>query len=99
MQAMIQITIPYKIDTGSDGNIMPWYIFKKLFPRVTEAELTKNIKNHIKLKIYNKTVINQLGMCVVIINYKDNKKKCEFLYSSWEWSVAAGYARYISTVT
>ena len=26
-----KITIPYKIDTGSDGNIMPWYIFKKLF--------------------------------------------------------------------
>ena len=23
------MVIPYKIDTGSDGNIMPWYIFKK----------------------------------------------------------------------
>ena len=23
--------IAYKIDTGSDGNIMPWYIFKKMF--------------------------------------------------------------------
>ena len=37
-----KVIIPYKIDTGSDGNIMPWYIFKKLFPRVTEAELHKN---------------------------------------------------------
>ena len=53
---------------------MPWYIFKKLFPRVIEAELTKTIKNYIKLKMYNKT-----GMCTIIINYKDNKKKCEFL--------------------
>ena len=44
------VIIPYKIDTGSDGNIMPWYIFKKWFARVTEAELTKTIKNHIKLK-------------------------------------------------
>ena len=25
-----KIVIPYKIDTGSDGNIMPWHIFKKL---------------------------------------------------------------------
>ena len=73
-----KITISYKIDTGSDGNIMPWYIFKKLFPRVTETELAKTIKNHIKLKMYNKTVIAQLGTCAVIINYKDNKKKCEF---------------------
>ena len=22
------MVIPYKIDTGSDGNIMPWYILK-----------------------------------------------------------------------
>ena len=29
------MVIPYKIDTGSDGNIMPWHIFKKLFPKVT----------------------------------------------------------------
>ena len=62
--------IPYKIDTGSDGNKMPWYIFKKLFPRVTESQLRRTIKNHIKLKTYNKTFITQLGMCAVIINYK-----------------------------
>ena len=36
-----KLTVPYKIDMGSDGNIMPWYIFKQLFPRVTEAEPKK----------------------------------------------------------
>ena len=41
------VIIPYKLDTGSDGNIMPWYIFKKLLPRVTESQLMKTIKNHI----------------------------------------------------
>ena len=40
-----KITIPHKIDTGSDGNIMPWYIFKKLFPRVKEAKLETTIKD------------------------------------------------------
>ena len=73
-----KIEVPHKIDTGSDGNIMPWYMFKKLFPRVTEAKLAKPVKNHIELKMYNKTDITQLGMCMVIINYKDNKKKFEF---------------------
>ena len=73
-----KITILYKIDTGNDGNIMPWYIFKKLFPRVAEAKLEKTVKTHIKLKTCNKTVTTQLGTCVVIIDYKDNKKKCEF---------------------
>ena len=60
-----KIKILYKIDTGSDCNIMSWYIFKKLFPRVTEAELAKTINSHIKLKMCNKTVITRLGMCGV----------------------------------
>ena len=62
------MVILYKIDTGSDGNIMPWHIFKTLFPRVTESQLMKTIKNHIKLKTYNKTFITQLGTCAVIIS-------------------------------
>ena len=40
-----KITIPCKIDTGTEGNIMPWYIFKKLFPRIIEAKLEKPLNN------------------------------------------------------
>ena len=64
------MVIPYKIDTGSDINIMPQYIFKKLFPGLTESQLTKTTKNHIKLKTYNKTFTTQLGICKVAIVYK-----------------------------
>ena len=28
-----KVIILYKIDTGSDGNIMPWYIFQKIVPK------------------------------------------------------------------
>ena len=38
------MVIPYKIDTVSDINIMPWYIVKKLLPRVTNYQLVKTIK-------------------------------------------------------
>ena len=31
--------VPYKIDTDSEGNIMPLYIFKKLFKNMTEEQL------------------------------------------------------------
>ena len=68
----------YKIDTGSERNIMPWYIFKKLFPRVTESQLIKTVRNHIKFKMYNKTVITKLRSCDIIISYKINGRKCEF---------------------
>ena len=53
------VTILYKIDMGSEGNIMPWHIFKRLFKNITEAKLKNTIKRHIKLKTYNKTVITQ----------------------------------------
>ena len=74
-----KIIILYKIDTGSEGNIMPWHIFKKLFKIITEAEFKKTVKGHIKLKTYNKTVITQLGTFVVTINFKGIKKRCVFL--------------------
>ena len=35
------MVILYKIDTGSDRNIMPWCIFNKLFPKITNYQLTK----------------------------------------------------------
>ena len=38
------IEIPYKIDTGSEGNIMPLFMFKKLFMNTTEEQLQKSIK-------------------------------------------------------
>ena len=49
-----------------------------MFKTVTEAELKKTVKGHIKLKTYNKTVITQLGTCMVTINFKDIKKRCVF---------------------
>ena len=35
--------IIHKIDTGSEGNIMLWHIFKRLFKNVTEAEIKKTV--------------------------------------------------------
>ena len=61
------IEIPYKIDTGSDGNIMPLLMFKKLFRNTTEEQVQKSIQSHVRLKTYNKTHITQLGMCMVVI--------------------------------
>ena len=35
------IVIPYKIDMGSKGIIMPLFIFKKLFKNITEEQLKR----------------------------------------------------------
>ena len=52
-------------------------MFKKLSSKVTNEQLvTKN--KHILLKTYNKTTITQLGMRTVLVEHKNNKKKCNF---------------------
>ena len=73
------VEVPYKIDMGSKDNIMPLYLFKKLFKNVTVEELKKSIKNYITLCTYNKINIMQLGTCVVIIKFKNIKKHVFFV--------------------
>ena len=33
----VVITVPYKVDAGSDGNIIPLHIYKKSFPRAKKS--------------------------------------------------------------
>ena len=72
------LKVPYKIDTGSEGNLMLLYIFKKLFRNGSVEHLKRSIKSNIKLKTYNGMQIEQLGTCVVTIKFKDLKKWCVF---------------------
>ena len=44
------LEVPYKIDTGSEGNLMPFYIFKRVFKNMLEEQLKGSIKGNIKLK-------------------------------------------------
>ena len=70
------ISVPYKIDLGSDGNIMPLHIFKKLFSGVTNEQLAETINKCILIKTYNKTTITQLGTFKVMIEHKNNRRRC-----------------------
>ena len=38
------IKIPYKIDTGSEGNLMPLYLFKRLCGNISVEQLKRSIK-------------------------------------------------------
>ena len=84
------LVIPYKIDTGSKGNIMPLFIFKKLFKNITEEQLKKTINSHIRLRTCNRTNITQLGMCTVLIKFKNIKKRCVFFVVQGHGSALIG---------
>ena len=51
---------PYKVDTGSSGNIMTLNIFKTIFPSTTEGTLVATYDTT-TLRTYNSTTITQLG--------------------------------------
>ena len=86
------VKIPYKIDTGSEGNLMPLYIFKKLCGHWSMEQLKRSIENNIKLKTYNGMQIEQLVMCMAIIKFKNSKKEMCVFCSSREWSGIAWIA-------
>ena len=58
----VSIIVPYKVDTGSDGNIMPLHINKRLFPSATEEQLATTKNKNIQLKTHNRTIITQMGI-------------------------------------
>ena len=46
--------VPYKIDTGSNGNIMPLNMYKKLFPSKKNEELVRTKNKNVLLKCTTK---------------------------------------------
>ena len=72
------LEILYKINTGSEGNLMPLYIFQKLFKNMSKVQLKRPVKGNIKLKTYNGMYIMQLGTCAVHIKFRNVKKRCIF---------------------
>ena len=40
----VSIIVPYNVDTGSDGDIMPLHLYKRLFPVSTEEQLVATKK-------------------------------------------------------
>ena len=55
--------VTYKINSGVDGNLMPFKIFKCLFQTATVESLYAIKTNSVILKTYNNSNIEQLGIC------------------------------------
>ena len=67
-----------KVNTGADGNLLPLGEFFKHFPDANMTQLAKTIDPHTKLYAYNNIEIKQLGVCEPMVEYKTNRKICEF---------------------
>ena len=84
--------VQYKVDMGSDGNIMSLNIITKLLPSTTTNQLV-TAKDATKLRTYYHTTIAQLGRCRVKIEIMANTKKT-FLCNSRKWRSVIRHARH-----
>ena len=78
----VSIMVSYKVDTGSDGKIMPLHLYKRLFPRVIKEHLTATKNKNIKLTTYSRTIITQSGICKVKIGQNNKQQVCKFFVVS-----------------
>ena len=83
--------MPYKVDTGSDGNIMSFNIYKKLFPKATMELLAATRDTKIKLKCMSNisNIIRHMQSKI-----RTQMKSMQFVYSSMKWTSIIRYARY-----
>ena len=67
------------MDSGADGSLMPFKIFKTPFPKSTIEALHSLKNNGVALKTYNNSNIEQLDFCSVKLRLKDKVTRCRFL--------------------
>ena len=75
-----------KIDTGSQGNILPLHTYKKIYPK-NEKPLNPTKTT---LTAYNGTQIKQCGSVKMQCQYKDKRTTCEFYVADTNASVIFG---------
>ena len=73
--SQVSITIPYKVDTGSDVNIMP--LHKKIFTRSAKEQFAAIKNENMQLKMYNKAVMRSCLVMTVTLDVDS-----ELLYSN-----------------
>ena len=68
----------FKVNTGADGNLLPLAEFFKHVPDAKMNQLARTIDSSTKLYAYNNTEIRQLGICELLVEYRDHCKSCQF---------------------
>ena len=67
----------YKMDTGSENNLMHVNLYRGLVPNNIIADL-KWIDKKVVLQTYKKACITLIGACNILIIHKNIKLSCSF---------------------
>ena len=80
----------FKVDSGVDGNIIPYNVFQELQPGMPKSILKNSINRRMHLVAYNKEEIKQLGTCVLKMNYGGKTLPREFFVVSSKFKSIIG---------
>ena len=71
----------FKVSTGADGNLLPLGEFFKHFLNANMTQLAKTIDSSTKLYACSNTERKQLGVCELLVEYRECCKICQILCS------------------
>ena len=71
-------TVHVKLDTGASSNLLPYNMFKEIFPQVSVKELCHSSDTNVCLEAYNKSSIKQLGTCCLTVRHGKQSCLCHF---------------------
>ena len=76
----------FKVDTGTDVNLMPISMFMWLSPKVSLDTLSRMIERDVTLFAYSNTPIKQYGTCSIRFSFK-GKSICRFFIVKHETAI------------
>ena len=71
-------TVHVKLDTGASSNLLPYNMFREIFPHVSVKELHCSVDSNVCLEAYNKSSIKQLGTCCLTVRHGKQSCLCHF---------------------
>ena len=71
-------TVCVKLDTGASGNLLPYNLFRKIFPHVSVKDVHHSIDHNVCLEACNKSSIKLLGPCRLTVRHGKQLHLCHF---------------------
>ena len=71
----------FKIDSGSNANILPANSYRRIFPNVSDSQLAMS-KSNTRLSAYNDSEISHLGECRLNLSWRGQRVQAKFFIST-----------------
>ena len=71
-------TVHVKLNTGASGKLLPYNLFRGIFPHVSVKDLHHSIDSNVCLEVCNKSSIKQLGTCHLTVRHGKQSHLCHF---------------------